>query len=239
MKLRLFESDKDFDTIKTWITDERTHAFWSANRFSYPLDYENFEATLKEGNRNFGDTPYVATDDSDTAVGFFIYSYNQETKEGMLKFIVVDPERRGKGTARKMLRLAADQAFKNLDTQALHLNVFPENARAKRCYEKAGFTERKTTPQAFAYKDELWDRCNMVLKRENHRPIIETNRLTIHVASEQEMTAHIAGQTDEILIQAYKEMLQGCLDHPEEWNWYAIWMIELKDGTHIGDLCFK
>ena len=46
-------------------------------------------------------------------------------------------------------------------------------------------------------------------------------------------------QTDEILKAAYTEMLEGCLKHPEQWKWYAIWMIELKDGTHIGELCFK
>lgn len=167
MKLRQYNPEKDFDTIKTWITDERTHAFWSANRFSYPLDRKNFENVLKEGNQSYGDIPFVATGDNDTAIGFFIYAYNQETKEGMLKFIVVDPECRGKGVAREMLRLAIEQAFADPDTQAVHLNVFPENTGAKRCYEKAGFTERKTTPGAFAYKDELWDRCNMVMKRED------------------------------------------------------------------------
>ncbi len=34
-------------------------------------------------------------------------------------------------------------------------------------------------------------------------------------------------------------MLEGCLEHPDQWDWYAMWMIEKKDGTHIGDLCFK
>ena len=34
-------------------------------------------------------------------------------------------------------------------------------------------------------------------------------------------------------------MLGGCLNNPGQWEWYAIWMIELKDGTHIGELCFK
>lgn len=34
-------------------------------------------------------------------------------------------------------------------------------------------------------------------------------------------------------------MLEGCLKHPEHWEWYAIWMIDLKDGTHIGELSFK
>ena len=49
----------------------------------------------------------------------------------------------------------------------------------------------------------------------------------------------IAEQTDTELIKAYSEMLQGCLDHPEQWMWYAVWIIERKDGTHVGDLSFK
>lgn len=34
-------------------------------------------------------------------------------------------------------------------------------------------------------------------------------------------------------------MLNGSLSHPDQWEWYVIWIIELKDGTHIGELCFK
>lgn len=73
----------------------------------------------------------------------------------------------------------------------------------------------------------------------NNEMTIETKRLVIHTASEDEMRSMLAKQTDKELIKAYGEMLQECLDHPEDWNWYATWMIELKDGTHIGDLCFK
>ena len=69
--------------------------------------------------------------------------------------------------------------------------------------------------------------------------MIETNRLKIYAATKAQMEQFIAEQSDEVLITAYKEMLDGCLAHPDQWNWYAIWMIELKDGTHIGDLCFK
>ena len=69
--------------------------------------------------------------------------------------------------------------------------------------------------------------------------MIETNRLKIYPASSNVMEKFIEMQTDEILKAAYTEMLEGCLKHPEQWKWYAIWMIELKDGTHIGELCFK
>ncbi len=68
---------------------------------------------------------------------------------------------------------------------------------------------------------------------------METERLIIRMASRDEMERFIEKQTDEILIAAYREMLQGSLDHPDEREWYAIWMIEQKDGSHVGDLCFK
>ena len=69
--------------------------------------------------------------------------------------------------------------------------------------------------------------------------MIETKRLKIYPASEEQMEAFIATQSIDILKAAYSEMPEGALTYPEQWEWYAIWMIELKDGTHIGELCFK
>ncbi len=69
--------------------------------------------------------------------------------------------------------------------------------------------------------------------------VIETKRLIIYTASQDEMIGFIKKQTDDILIKAYREMLRGCLEHPQEWDWYAIWFIELKDGSHAGELCFR
>lgn len=69
--------------------------------------------------------------------------------------------------------------------------------------------------------------------------MIETKRLKIYAASSEQMEAFIAEQSVDELKAAYSEMLNGALAHPDEWEWYAIWMIELKDGTHIGELCFK
>lgn len=69
--------------------------------------------------------------------------------------------------------------------------------------------------------------------------MIETQNLKIYAASQNEMKNFIKSQTNDVLKAAYTEMLNGCLENPEQWEWYAIWMIELKDGTHIGELCFK
>lgn len=68
---------------------------------------------------------------------------------------------------------------------------------------------------------------------------LNTERLIIYTASREEMLEIIDAQTDEILKTAYREMLQGASDHPDQWEWYTIWMIEGKDGTKVGSLCFK
>ena len=69
--------------------------------------------------------------------------------------------------------------------------------------------------------------------------MIENKRIRIYPASQEQMEKFIASETDEELKKAYREMLEGCLAHPGQWDWYAMWMIEKADGSHIGDLCFK
>ena len=53
------------------------------------------------------------------------------------------------------------------------------------------------------------------------------------------MRDFIAAQELDVLREAYTEMLNGALAHPNERAWYAIWMIALRNGTHVGELCFK
>ena len=69
--------------------------------------------------------------------------------------------------------------------------------------------------------------------------ILNTERLRLYPASRERMEAIIASEQDEALKQAYTEMLGGCLRHPGQWAWYALWIIEKTDGTPVGDLCFK
>ena len=165
MRLRPFISDCDFDEIKNWISNERTHAMWCANLIKYPIEKENFDHVMLEVAVRYGDSPYVATTNDGKVVGFFCYSVNLSTNEGMLKFVMVHPSKRGKGLGKAMLQLAIEYAFNITKVDAVQLNVFPENTRAKKCYESVGFEERKTDVGAFNFKDESWGRCNMVIRK--------------------------------------------------------------------------
>ena len=165
MRLRPFIPSTDFDTIRYWITDERTHAMWCANRFSFPLEQGDFLSVLESHAAKKGDAPFVATTDSGKVVGFFCYSLKIAENEGMLKFVMVDPQCRGKGTAQEMLALAVRYAFEITKADSVQLYVFPENTRAVKCYLRAGFILRSTDEAAFRFRDEYWGRCNMVIKK--------------------------------------------------------------------------
>ncbi len=166
MRIRPYIECKDFDEIKNWMTEERAHAMWCANFIHYPMEKDNFAKVMQELAERFGDSPYVATSDKGELIGFFCYSVDVDHDEGMLKFVLNNPQYRGKGYGKEMLRLAVRYAFEITNVQAVHLNVFPENENAKKCYESVGFIERKTDLNAFAYKDESWGRCNMVIRRD-------------------------------------------------------------------------
>lgn len=155
----------DFDEIKNWITDARTHALWCANLIRYPLEKGNFEDKLAEMSLKYGDTPYVATDDEGKAVGFFCYSASLDTNEGMLKFVIVSPEFRGKGYGREMVALAVKNAFENTKVDMVQLNVFSNNTVARNCYLSVGFSERSITDKAFCFNEEMWGRCNMAIRK--------------------------------------------------------------------------
>ena len=165
-KLRKYNPEKDFDTIKNWISDERTHALWCANRTKFPLDRSSFDELLDDVSVRCGDSPFVVTDEDDKPIGFFCFSLNNDTNEGMLKFVMVDPDKRGIGLGKEMIRRAVRYAFDVTKADSVQLMVFTENKRARKCYESVGFRERHTDPDAFRYMDESWGRCNMVIEKD-------------------------------------------------------------------------
>lgn len=165
MRIRPYISNRDFDEIRKWITDERTHSLWCANLIRYPLEKKDFEDKLAEMAQKYGDNPYVATTDEGKSVGFFCYSVNADTNEGMLKFVMISPEYRGKGYGREMIALAVKYAFEITKADIVQLNVFSNNTIARKCYLSVGFYERSITDNAFRFNDEMWGRCNMAIRK--------------------------------------------------------------------------
>jgi RimJ/RimL family protein N-acetyltransferase len=165
LRLRPYIHSLDFEIIRKWITEPREHAMWCADRTDFPIAGESFCALLDDIAVSCGDAPFVVTSQDGIPVVFFCYSVNAVTNEGMLKFVMVDPSKRGKGYGREMLKLAVKYAFEFTGADRVRLCVLSVNAGAKRCYESVGFTYCGTDEDAFRYENEIWDRCHMVIEK--------------------------------------------------------------------------
>ena len=169
MRLRPYIHERDFDVIAGWVGDERTHALWCAQLVPYPIEKESFGKFLDDIALRFGDAPFVALDDAGEPVGFFCYSLDVSTEMGMLKFVITDNRRRGKGIGRKMIGLAAKYAFEISKAKAVRLNVFSVNDAARKCYAAAGFREISVDDNAFSFGCESWGRCCMIMEKQEIR----------------------------------------------------------------------
>ena len=71
--------------------------------------------------------------------------------------------------------------------------------------------------------------------------MITTDRMKIYPISIEKLKEIVESEKNEILKIAYNEMLEGCLKSPENYIWYTLWFMELKDSANeiVGSLSFK
>ena len=143
MILRDYKKE-DASVIAEWIRSEIELYRWSADRYNqYPLSgndiNESYSSQLETGRFY----PLTATDEKGTIIGHFIIRYPRDDDDRSVRFgfVIVDPELRGKGYGKEMLRLGIEYVKKNLPASRIDLGVFMNNESARHCYEAAGFKE--------------------------------------------------------------------------------------------------
>lgn len=156
MRLRPYKSC-DGDIVASWLTDEKTHALWSAGRYYYPMTGEQIDDRLEAGRDNPCEWMMTALDDDGTPVGYFLLrSADWAAQSIHMGFIVIDSARRGKGYGKQMLTLAKKYCFEILGMKRITLGVFHINRRAIDCYEAAGFIPFGTEEETFTYNGREW-----------------------------------------------------------------------------------
>ena len=81
-------------------------------------------------------------------------------------FIVVDPQKRGKGYGKELVNLITRYIFEILKIDEVTLYVYDQNPIAKKCYESVGFKQTTIEKAQFEYKNEKWDRYLMIKNKE-------------------------------------------------------------------------
>ena len=159
LRIRPFK-ESDVDTILTWCTDERAFYKWTAGMLgAYPPARESF-AWLGELMR------FTAIDE-DKVVGFFTMRNPKPTLDELrFGFVILDPEIRGKGYGKAMLKLGIRYAFDIYSADKVSLGVFENNEAAYHCYKAAGLVDVTEEPQeTYSVLGEQWKCRELMLEK--------------------------------------------------------------------------
>lgn len=159
IRLRPYNSE-DAMTILSWCKDEKAYYQWTAGALGvYPItlsDFAKVESLM----------PFTAFDETGM-VGFFIMRNPTESTDIIrFGFVIVDPDKRGAGYGKAMLKLGLKFAFEIYGAKKVTLGVFENNANAYQCYKSIGF--RDIVPSMIKKYDilgEEWQCKDLIIER--------------------------------------------------------------------------
>ena len=141
----------DADTILLWCQDEIAFYKWTAGVLgNYPITQNEFHSVESL-------MPFTAFDETGI-VGFFtLRNPNEALDELRFGFVIINPEERGKGYGKTMLRLGLRFVFEIYGAKKATLGVFENNLPAYYCYKAVGFDDViLNTTETYCVLGEEW-----------------------------------------------------------------------------------
>lgn len=159
IRLRPYKAT-DADTILSWSRDEKAFFQWTAGILG------NYPITQKEFSFVESLLPFTALDETGI-VGFFtLRNPNESMDELRFGFVIVDPDKRGRGYGKAMLGLGLKFAFEIYGAKRASLGVFENNLSAYHCYKAVGFDDViLDTPETYRVLGETWTCKELALDR--------------------------------------------------------------------------
>ncbi len=151
LQLRSYQSC-DAAAVLSWSQDERSFYQWTAGVMGdYPLREEQFGFVEKL-------KPFVAYDETGP-VGFLtLRQPGESTDELRMGFVIIAPEKRGKGYGKELVRLGVREAFSQNGIKKVSLGVFDNNPAAYACYRAVGFVDVTAEPlETYSVLGEQWN----------------------------------------------------------------------------------
>lgn len=101
--------------------------------------------------------PFTAFDESGI-VGFFtLRNPGKSVNELRFGFVIVDPQKRGKGYGKAMIRQGLKFAFQIYGARRVSLGVFENNPSAYHCYKAVGFQDMISNHvETYCVMNEEW-----------------------------------------------------------------------------------
>jgi RimJ/RimL family protein N-acetyltransferase len=154
-------TEKDFETFKSWITDEEELALFAGPIFSFPIKDIELIAYL---NRPEIKPFKVILQETGETIGHCELNFGHELPR-LSRILVGDQSLRGKGIGEQIVIEMAKILFQDNSITKIDLNVFDFNKSAIRCYEKVGFEINPIPTLNLSVNGKTWKRLNMILSK--------------------------------------------------------------------------
>lgn len=129
-------AEVDLGRLAAWRNDPRVHPFFF---FDGRIDPEKQGAWLASVQRDDSRRFFAVEADGDFAGTLSLDRIDPRHRSGELGNVLVDPDRRGAGIARRAVEALLSLAFDAFGLDRVELRVFPDNEPAVRLYEACGF----------------------------------------------------------------------------------------------------
>jgi RimJ/RimL family protein N-acetyltransferase len=161
--LRPFQLE-DIPVMEECIMDSEVMKFTgSTSSFTTEAIYQWY-STRKEQDERLDLA--IVMKDNNSVIGEVVINEYDEIKHSMNFRILIGPKGRNQGFGTEATRLVTDYVFQNTDLNQLTLGVYAFNPRARRVYEKIGFTVESIDEGELEFEGQRIDAINMVLTRE-------------------------------------------------------------------------
>ena len=164
IKIRPYRST-DASTVVAWIAEEREFFQWCGNRFgTYPMSAEEFNGCF-DGQKGEDDFQMTALDETGV-IGFFnVHFCDRESSSVVLDSVIIQPQKRGRGIGKRMIRSALKYLFEILGAETVYIDVFDLNDKAYHCFKNSGFYDQGSPVKQYRFHEETWDCKRMMLKK--------------------------------------------------------------------------
>ncbi|MBS1653131.1 MAG: GNAT family N-acetyltransferase [Bacteroidetes bacterium] len=157
-------SKTDFDTLLSWIKDEKELIQFAGPIFSFPLTKEQLSNYVADSKRN---AFKIIHNDTNRVIGHCEAYKTDKQNSRLCRILIGDKNFRGKGYGTILAKLLTEWSFDNLHTNFVDLNVYDFNASAIKSYENVGFKKIAINEMTTQVNSENWTSYKMIVTRED------------------------------------------------------------------------
>lgn len=156
-------TDKDFETLISWVDNEKELIQFAGPIFNFPLTKEQLNDYLKDPNRY----PFkIVLKSSNLAIGHCEAYKTSYDNVRLCRIIIGNKNYRGQGLGYEATLKLIKWCIDNLKPRTIDLNVYDFNTAAIKCYEKLGF--KKTNEEKITeFCSEKWTAIRMTFQIQN------------------------------------------------------------------------